>query len=163
MEQKKKMRLFILGLLGIFLMGISLPAMANTTGQGQALKEKIGQMGKGLGGIFAQHGKDCIQIAADLTGQEPQAVIEARQQGKSLVDIVKEKDVDEDTLVNKIMDEEKAALKSRLDDGKITQEQYDACLADMETRIKKMVESTDAIPQGPGKGGPRGFGRYSLE
>ncbi len=161
MKRQKLVKLGILFLLGVFVLGAAVPAIAeNSTGQdittgfknaGKALKGAFG-MGKGAGGV------DVIQAVADLTGLEVSAIREARQEGKSLAAIAQEAGVTEDTLISKIAELEKSKLQTALDDGKITQDQYDKLTADLKTRIKVMVENTKE-PNGPrGEGMGPGFG-----
>jgi ubiquinone biosynthesis protein COQ9 len=63
------------------------------------------------------------------------------QSGKSLATIATEHGKSETDLVNFIVTKEKAYLEDALKNGKITQDQYDKMIANLETRVKERVES----------------------
>lgn len=62
------------------------------------------------------------------------------QSGKSLVTIATEHGKTENDLVNFIVTKEKAFLDTALKNGKITQDQYNKMLSNLEARVKERVE-----------------------
>lgn len=86
------------------------------------------------------------------------ALYEARQSGKSLVEIANEQNVTRETLVNKMVDIRKEALDKAVKDGVITQEQADFMLENMKNRVDTMVEREDFGPN-PGQGMRMGQGQ----
>jgi hypothetical protein len=118
------------------------------------------QAGGGCGGYG--FGGDCIDEVSKLTGLTEAEVTSQRQAGKSLVEIAATKSVSEDALIAAIITDRKADLEQLVTDGKITQEQADLMMTQMESRIKVMVENTAACAGGNGNGcaaGGAGFGR----
>jgi hypothetical protein len=115
-----------------------------------------GQMGKGagmgMGQYFAGTMHSVISEALGMSDEELQA---ARSEGKSIADLAKEKGVKVEELVSKLMESRKAQLEQLVKDGKMTQEQMDAMLGNMEEMMKSMVER-DTV--GPMHGMSRGKG-----
>jgi len=150
----KKFRWFLVGLLitGIVLGGIGIAYAGNGTGIGQGIFGKM--FGKGF--------KDGAKIGvadekiADFLGIQASDLISARKDGKSLAQIAADNGKTEEALINFIVTEEKAQLDTLLKDGKITQAQYDNMTANLETKVKEMVESTNVGKPVPGFGGCRG-------
>jgi hypothetical protein len=87
------------------------------------------------------------------------------QSGKSLAQIAVAQGKTEDELISFIVTERTNDLKTLLSDGKITQEQYDNLIENLETRVKEMVERTSTgkpdFANEMGKGFGRDFGRGS--
>ncbi len=137
----KKFRWFLVGLLitGIVLGGIGIAYAGNGIRNGQGIFGKM--FGKGF--------KDGAKIGvadekiADFLGIQASDLISARKDGKSLAQIAADNGKTEEALINFIVTEEKAQLDTLLKDGKITQAQYDNMTANLETKVKEMVESTN--------------------
>jgi len=67
------------------------------------------------------------------------------QSGKSLATIATEHGKSETDLVNFIVTKEKAFLDTALKNGKITQDQYNKLLSNLEARVKEMVEKVHPV------------------
>jgi len=65
--------------------------------------------------------------------------------GKSLATIATEHGKSESDLINFIVSKEKAYLDTALKNGKITQEQYNNMVANLEARVKERVEKTPQV------------------
>ncbi|MEM3473708.1 MAG: hypothetical protein QW735_03880, partial [archaeon] len=69
------------------------------------------------------------------------------QSGKSLATIATEHGKTETDLVNFIVAKEKAFLDTALKNGKITQDQYNKMLSNLEARVKERVEKVPSVKQ----------------
>jgi hypothetical protein len=78
-----------------------------------------------------------------------------RSEGKSIAQIAEEKGVALDDVTASMLATHKAGLDERVQAGTLTQEQADAMLGFMQTRIDAVVEATGAGPR-HGMVGPRG-------
>lgn len=129
------------------------PAVNNdstaTTATAQGLGLRLGAAMRDAGGRLAD-------IVAKLTGQDVDAVIEERAAGKSFADIAESEGVSSDAVVDEALKVRKELLDARVKDGSITQEQADAALDRMSTRLADRVDSTDAGCNGAGGGGRGG-------
>ncbi|MDD2619424.1 MAG: hypothetical protein PHC92_01955 [Syntrophomonadaceae bacterium] len=150
--RKHVLRLGILLMLGVFVIGISLPAMAGVAGSGnqQAIQGNMKGAGQGM------QNQTMLKAVTDLTGLDTVKIRENRRTGSSLLSIAKENGVDETALINKITSENQAKLKARLDAGSIDQAQYDTCLTQMNERIKERVNRTGTGNANGGKGNRQG-------
>ena len=121
-------------------------------------------MGRGLGpGMAAGAGvgmgfggaSDALLERLGLTAEQLYA---ERRAGKSLAQIAQAKGVDRAALITLLYDEHKARLAEVVKAGRLTQEQADAMLAVMKTRIETEVDDTTIGP--PSWAGPQngGFG-----
>jgi len=145
MDKRRFLQWGVLFLLGIFVLGAAIPAMADSN---NAQAGTIGGMlnrGKAWAAGMAYKGgaQNMVKAVADLTGLDVSTIIQERQAGKSLAAIAQEKGVTEEALINKIMTDKQAKLQSLVDSGKMTQDQYDTCVSQMQTRVKENLESTD--------------------
>ena len=81
--------------------------------------------------------------------------------GQTLAQIAVTQNKTEEELINFIVTERTDELKTALNDGKITQEQHDNMIENLEARVKEMVERTSTgkpdFANGMGKGFGRGF------
>ncbi|GEA14286.1 hypothetical protein E308F_05280 [Moorella sp. E308F] len=85
-----------------------------------------------------------IALALDMTVDEVRSYMQA---GKSLTSLVQEKGFDQDQVVQKLLELEKARLEEDVQGGRISQEQADQMLADMKARGLAAWEWVR--PQGP--------------
>lgn len=159
--QKNLLRVGILLMLGILVVGIALPAMAGTMGNGsrQALNRSNNGVctlqGKMQGSGQGVQSQTMLNTVAELSGLDVEKIRASRQAGQSLLSIAKANGVDETTLIDKITATNQARLKDLLDAGTISQAQYDSCLSQMQDRIKARLNRTETgNPNGQG-----GFGR----
>lgn len=84
----------------------------------------------------------------------------AFQDGKSVADVAKEKNIALDTVINAIVADATTHLNQEVTDGKITQAEADQRLADLKTNLPDMLSQVPpARPEGMGgHRGPGGFG-----
>lgn len=139
-------------------MGRGVQAQDGTCGDCTMDGTGAGQMRRG-GGMPTWAGQpDDVATLLGMTAEEMQA---ARQAGKSLADIAKDKDVSTDELVSKIVDAKKVQLDALVADGKLSQAQADLMIERMTEQVTTMVERTTTGPaadrgQGMGRGQSRG-------
>lgn len=155
MTKKRLLKFGVLLMLGVFVLGASIPAMAavdnNTAGNGQ---------GQGQG--FMYRAQTMIKSLAELTGLDIADIQSERHEGKSILDIAEENGVDQEVLTEKITTANQEKLQERLNDGTITQEQYDDCFTQMNQRIQERLErsTTGGLGNGNyGMMGQRGHGQ----
>lgn len=92
-----------------------------------------------------------IDIVADLTGLSTDQVAAKRADGQSFEQIAESEGVSSDDVVAEALKVRKELLDQKVEDGTITQQQADAMLENMKTRLTERVTSTDA--RGGGRGG----------
>lgn len=110
-----------------------------------------------LGGAMRDAGGRLSDVVAKLTGLDADDVQASRTAGESFADIADAKGVSADAVVDEALKVREGVLAERVQSGAITQEQADAALAQMETRLTDRVNSTDAGCTGNGgMGGGRG-------
>ena len=120
----------------------------------------IGPGGHGPGGPGGHHHgpPPGMDAAADYLGLSPQELREQLGDDKSLADIAKEKGKSVDGLKDAMKKAIEADLKKAVEDKRLTQQQADRILEDLESRLDEKVERTGP-PHGPGgRGGPGGPG-----
>ncbi|MGJ7919043.1 DUF2680 domain-containing protein [Neobacillus sp. LXY-4] len=109
--------------------------------------------GAGMGHYFAG---TMPEVIADVLGMTVDELQTARNEGKSVADLAEEKGINVDDLVAKMVETRKADLEQLVKDGKITQEQMDTMLSNMETKMKTAVER-DSVGPMHGRGGGMGM------
>jgi len=99
----------------------------------------------------------CQAAISELLGMTRDEIHALRLEGKSLVEIAAAKNVTEEQLVAAIMEAKTEALQTRVADGKLTQEQADLMLQNME---QNTIEAMNRVTMGPaeGKGSANGAG-----
>jgi polyhydroxyalkanoate synthesis regulator phasin len=94
-----------------------------------------------------------LHTAADALGLTEGELREALQaDGTSLADVAEAQDVDVDTLVRALVDGQEERIAEAVEDGRLTQEEADERLADLEERVTDLVNSDDLPRGGPGWG-----------
>jgi hypothetical protein len=118
---------------------------------------------RGRGGPGGPHGRFgfgfALDAAADALGITPDELRTDLQNGQTIADIAKAKNLDVDTVIGKLVDKAKAELDQRVADGKMTQAQADQALAQARTMITDAVNGKLPTPPGlpgDGKGRRRG-------
>lgn len=127
------------------------PVMAGVNNQGANCA------GTGIG----RTGGSLIDTVADVLGVSRQDIAVERRAGKSLADIAAEKNMDKDQLLNTVLEQKQENLNQALNDGKITQEQYDQCSQLMKERTEQNLTRTDVGPNGQGAGKGKGMQGFS--
>jgi len=84
--------------------------------------------------------------AAELLGMTPEEIREQRQAGKSLVEIARDRGIDEATLINAIMAEKRETIQKLVTEGTMTQAEADARLAQIQERVTLAVNRTMTGP-----------------
>ena len=102
-----------------------------------------GGHGGGFGGLTA------AATAIGITEDELRTELEA---GTSVAAVAEAHGVSEQTVIDAIITEAKAHFAEEVAAGEHTQAEVDAKLADLETRVKTMVE-TEGLPERGGRGG----------
>lgn len=122
--------------------------------------EQMGRGGAGMGMQFSGNMHEAVAEALGMTSDELQS---ARIDGKTIAELAKEKGISVDEVVAKLVATRKADLEQLKKDGKITQEQMDQMLSNMEIRMKAMVENGGVGPmngncgEGMGQKGQAGW------
>jgi hypothetical protein len=116
----------------------------------------MGAAGAGMMGRPAWAGQP--DEVEKLLGMNDTAIQARRQAGESLAQIAATKNVGKEDLINAIIAGKKTALQQAVKDGKLTQEQADLMVQNMQTMVKTMVERTTTGPMGGRGQGMRGGG-----
>lgn len=151
MNYKKFLKVGILLLMGIFLVGSVVPALAGDTAPGV-------QAGNGNGngngnGVRAQN---ILGALADATGLSTDDIRAKKQEGKTFLDIAEDAGISADQLTTRVMENNQTRLQERLEAGTITQDQYDQCLEQMQEKIQERLENNGAGSCGNGTMGGNG-------
>lgn len=115
--------------------------------------------GRGPGGMIGMGGRwggpenSLISIAAEKLGITTDELVAELQAGKSIADVAGEKNVSVDTIVDAVIATRTDRLNELVANGQLTQEQADAMLAEMKTRVTERINQP-GLPQG------RGFGFF---
>lgn len=102
-----------------------------------------------------------IEEVADTLNLTVDELGDALRNGSSLADIAGVQGVPVATIVDQLVAEAQERLDAAVTDGRLTQDEADEKLADMETKITEMVNGELEFGRrgfGPGYRGPRGFG-----
>ena len=106
-------------------------------------------IGRAMGGLRA--------AVAEKLGLETQDLIQARQDGKTLRELLVEKDIDVEIFVQEQVAVRKAVMDQLVAEGKMTQEQADICLANLAEKLDNKLDSNKTCT-GLGQGGQGGRG-----
>ena len=98
-------------------------------------------------------GGENAQALADTLGMDVEALGEALRSGSTLADVAAQQGLSVDAVVDVIVDSKTERIEGAVADGRITQEQADERLADLEERVTTGVE--EGRPD-RGERGPRG-------
>lgn len=117
-------------------------------------------LGLRMGAALRDAGGRLVDVVAKLTGLDVDDVIARRAEGESIEKIAESEGVKTDAVVDEALKVREQLLDERVKAGTITQEQADAAIDRMETRLNDRVTSTDAGCNGAGgAGGGMGGGR----
>ena len=94
-----------------------------------------------------------LDTVAEALGTTPEAVRDALRAGTSIADQAAAAGVDTSTVVDALVAEMSAKLAAAVEEGRLTQEEADAKLAEAPDKITAMLEATGPV------GGPRGHHR----
>ena len=110
-----------------------------------------GAMGDGFRG---GPGGDDLAGAAAALGMTADELQTAIQSGQTIADIAKDKGVDIDTVIDSMLESMKAHFDAEVASGEHSQDDADAMLSDMRTRLEAMVNGQ--MPMGPDHDGGMG-------
>jgi lambda repressor-like predicted transcriptional regulator len=93
-----------------------------------------------------------VDIVAERLGMTVGEVVAALQDGKSVADLAAEKGVALDTIIEALMAPRREALAAAVANGRLTQEQADTMLAEMQENIAEHLQQA-GLPMGQGPAG----------
>lgn len=142
--KKRGLKLIVSALSLLLLVGmVTSASAANGTGNSQNGSQRPGIV------AGQKQNQTALRVVADLTGMDTADVRSQRQAGKSLATIAESQGISEQTVIDKITASRTATLDQLKADKKITDEQYQNCLTNMQERVKTNIERTTT---GPGNG-----------
>ena len=99
-----------------------------------------------------------LAVAAEVLGMSEEDLLAELQDGKSIADVAAEQGVDPQTIADAYVAQVAENLAQAVADEKITQEQADDMLSNIEEHAAEMLENSDhsPMPDGFGRGGMRG-------
>ena len=102
-----------------------------------------------------------LDTLADFLGlADGDEIIDARQNGESLVEVAEGQGIEESELTGFILDRLETRLADAVESGRITQEQADEKLANAPVRLGERINSTEFPPEGKFGEGRFGKGRW---
>lgn len=96
-----------------------------------------------------------LSVAASALGITEAELRTELEAGKSIAQVAEAKNVELQKVIDALVTERKEHIAAHVAEGKLTQEQADAKLADVEARVTEMVNTT-GLPMKGGKGGHGG-------
>ncbi|HRW13392.1 MAG TPA: hypothetical protein P5549_09735 [Syntrophomonas sp.] len=139
-------KLWVLGMALLLVGGMAFSAVAadsnNTTTGLLQQGIKAGQ----------QRAQTALKAVVELTGLSADEVRAQRAAGSSLAGIAVDKGISEQTVIDKVAAERTAVLDQLKADNKITADQYNACVTNMQAKIKANIERTGIGPANGGQG-----------
>jgi 3-hydroxyacyl-CoA dehydrogenase len=130
-----------------------------TQGQADAIAQALAADARGLGGRHHRGGGHAIEAAAEFLGMDVDELRTQLHEGATLAEIAGDQ---ADALVAELVSQAEERVAEAVETGRITQEQADEKLAEIEQRITDMVNGE--LPErgegrrGPGRRGPGGPG-----
>ena len=135
-------------------------ALAGLVSDGSITQEQADEVATtlseaGIGGHGGPHGRLDLETAATALGMTEDELRTALEtDGTSLAQVAEDQGVEVGTLVDALVKAEQERIAQAVEDGRLTQEQADEWLADLEERVTEGVNSTDwAGGRGPWGGG----------
>jgi hypothetical protein len=125
------------------------------TGESMGKRAGMGMMGGMMGGMM----NSMDEVISEELGMKVDEFQAARLEGKTVAEIAEEKGVTVKELVKVLIDSRKSELSQFVKEGKLTQEQLDNMLKNMETRMEQTLANDGIGPmQGRGMGMGMGHG-----
>jgi hypothetical protein len=117
----------------------------------------------GRGGKHGPMGGGQLDIVAEALGMTTEELREALAGGQTIADLAEAKGVALEDIAAALVAEHAEHLQQAVEDGRLTQEEADERIAEMQTKILEQLESGEfGGPAGPGApggcGGPGGMG-----
>jgi len=126
-----------------------------TQEQADEVASTLDEAGLGHGGGHRGGGFDLSAAATALGMTEDELRTALETDGTTLADVAGEQDVEVDALVDALVTAQQERIAAAVEDGRLTQEQADERLADLEERVTERVNSETPADGGRGHG-PRG-------
>jgi hypothetical protein len=127
-----------------------------TQAQADEVASTLSEAGIGDRGGHRGGGMDLDAAATALGMTEDELRTALEPDGTTLADVAGQQGVAVDTLVAALVSAEQERIASAVEDGRLTQEEADSRLADLEARITERVNSAMPAPGDHGPGGHRG-------
>lgn len=121
------------------------------------------QRGGGSGLAHGGASLTTIATALNMTAAELQTELQA---GKSVADVASAKNVSLDTVVNAVIAAQTTTLNQAVTDGRITQAQADATIANLKITVPAQLQTRQVAglgDRGAGHGGPGGKGEFGVK
>ena len=128
-----------------------------TQEQADEVASTLDEAGIGHGGGHRGGGLDLSAAATALGMTEDELRTALEADGTTLAEVAEQQGVEVDTLVDALVTAQQERIAAAVEDGRLTQEQADERLADLEDRVTERVNS-EAPVGGPGRGGWGGRG-----
>ena len=125
-----------------------------TQEQADEVASTLDEAGIGHGGGHRGGGFDLSAAATALGMTEDELRTALETDGTTLADVAGDQGVEVDALVDALVTAQQERIAAAVEDGRITQEQADERLADLEERVTERVNSE--LPVGGHGHGPRG-------
>lgn len=152
-----KWKRWVVGGLGVVLAGtVAVGTVTTTFANSQSLVTMEGRGSRGPGGIGHSASLTTIAETLNMTEADLRTAIQA---GQTVADLATEKGIALQTIVDALLAEHKSLLAQAVTDGRLTQEQADARLAELATQLPTQL-STTFTPGG--RGGERGMAAASI-
>ena len=125
-----------------------------TQEQADEVATTLSEAGVGRGGHRGgdRLGLETTAEALGMTEDDLRTALEP--DGTSLADVAEDQGVDVDTLVDALVQAQQERIAQAVEDGRLTQEEADERLADLEQRVTERVNSDHPGPGHHGRGGP---------
>ncbi len=115
----------------------------------------------GLGLHLGGPQNSLVSIAAQTLGIDRTALVAELNAGKTIADVAKAKGISASKIVDAVVANRTALLKTAVDAKRITQAQMDAELAQLKTNVTSQINGK-FTPRGYGMGAGRGEGRAGM-
>jgi hypothetical protein len=141
------------------------PTAQASANAGQALGAGFGPgygrgMGGGLGLAFGPNGASIVQVLANVTGQQPAAVLASLRGGMTFTQVAESAGRSRQQLVDAVLAERKPIVEQAVVAGRLTQAQADQLMAWMKPHVEATVDTAwQQAGAGRGFGRGAGFGR----
>jgi hypothetical protein len=124
-----------------------------TQEQADEVATTLSEAGLGRGGHHGP-GRLGLETAAEALGMTEDELRTALEpEGTSLADVAEAEGVEVDTLVDALVQAQEERIAQAVEDGRLTQEEADERLADLEARVTERVNSDDPGRGHRGRGG----------
>jgi len=110
--------------------------------------------GRGGFGGFSGHS----EVVLEATGLTSEELRTALQDGSTIADLITANDGDIDSVIEELVAETTTQINERVEAGRMTQEQADEALANIEDTITARLDGTYERPEGDAVEGRRGRG-----